>query len=221
MAHLTPQEIGKQIAELRKKRNLTQLELARELHTNRSSINMWERGERELKAGDIQLIADYFDVTADRLLYGREAENVDIYRVTGLSQTAIEALKRFNDEDVIYSTDGEAFEQGRCKSLSVALSSQEFLHIVSTLLSIDRGEPGYYNDAVLDRKNQYYECRLSPDMYINLLATRLTLVIDSLRRGEAGKLPDYPPWIRDMQEPISTFIQDHKERGTGNGEERE
>ena len=41
---LNTQEIGKKIAELRKKHNMTQMELADEMEVSYQAISNWERG---------------------------------------------------------------------------------------------------------------------------------------------------------------------------------
>ncbi len=52
---------------LRKERNLSQQELAKLLSTSKSSINMYERGEREPGLEMLEQIADFFNVDLDYL----------------------------------------------------------------------------------------------------------------------------------------------------------
>lgn len=56
------------LKELRQSKNLTQQKLADYLKTSKSSINMYERGEREPGLEMVETIADFFNVDLDYLL---------------------------------------------------------------------------------------------------------------------------------------------------------
>ena len=60
--------IGEKIAELRKKENLNQSELAEKLKINQSVLNRIENGTRPLKDDEIKQIASFFGVSSDFLL---------------------------------------------------------------------------------------------------------------------------------------------------------
>ncbi len=194
MAQQPKQGIGKRITDLRKRDKLTQEELAGALNTNRSSLNMWERGQRELKAGDLQEIADYFGVTVDYLIYGREAPYIDIYRATGLSQAAIEALKQFKVDD--HFVGNETKTAGNCDALSKALANSSLLNILSLMMRVRQKEPGYYESAILSDDGNFYLAELSPDSYISILFHRLQLIIHAIRKGDESAFAPYPPAIR-------------------------
>lgn len=53
---------------LRTSRELSQMDLAKELKISKSSINMYERGEREPGIETLEAIADFFNVDLDYLL---------------------------------------------------------------------------------------------------------------------------------------------------------
>lgn len=53
---------------LRNQRRLSQQFLADQLGLSKSSVNMYERGEREPKIETLELIADYFNVDLDYLI---------------------------------------------------------------------------------------------------------------------------------------------------------
>ena len=53
---------------LRTSKQMSQMELAKQLKTSKSSINMYERGEREPGIETLEKIADYFNVDLDYLL---------------------------------------------------------------------------------------------------------------------------------------------------------
>lgn len=56
------------LKELRCSRRLSQKELADLLKISKSSINMYERGEREPKLDTLEAIADFFNVDMDYLM---------------------------------------------------------------------------------------------------------------------------------------------------------
>lgn len=61
---------------LRKEHNLSQMELARQLGcVSKSSVNMYERGEREPSFETLEAIADYFNVDLDYLLGKSDVPN--------------------------------------------------------------------------------------------------------------------------------------------------
>ena len=56
------------LKELRKSKSLSQQKLADMIGTSKSSINMYERGEREPGLDTIEAFADFFNVDLDYLL---------------------------------------------------------------------------------------------------------------------------------------------------------
>ena len=56
------------LKELRKKRGISQLKLAMDLHMNQNSISRYETGEREADYQTLISFADYFHVSLDYLL---------------------------------------------------------------------------------------------------------------------------------------------------------
>lgn len=60
--------LARRIAEQRKKKKLSQTKFAEKFGVGRSTIAMWETGDREPDAETIQKLADFFDVTTDYLL---------------------------------------------------------------------------------------------------------------------------------------------------------
>jgi len=66
-------EIGKRIAWFRDKKGWSQKELAIRAGLNQSVMNRIETGERPLKAEELKIIADLFDVQSDFLL-GRSSD---------------------------------------------------------------------------------------------------------------------------------------------------
>ena len=56
------------LKELRKRKGLSQLRLATDLHTTQNTISRYETGERELGIDELIKIANYFNVSVDYLL---------------------------------------------------------------------------------------------------------------------------------------------------------
>ena len=61
-------QFNKRLKFLREDSGLSQSELAKLIQISKSSINMYERGEREPKFETLEIIADYFNVDMDYLL---------------------------------------------------------------------------------------------------------------------------------------------------------
>jgi transcriptional regulator with XRE-family HTH domain len=59
---------AKRLAELRKKKGLTQYELADLLNLTRGQVGNYEQGKRQPDFDILQLFADFFNVTTDYLL---------------------------------------------------------------------------------------------------------------------------------------------------------
>ena len=68
---------------LRRDHNLTQQALADRLGTSKSSVNMYERGEREPGFKTLEAIADLFNVDMDYLLGKSDVANRSISEVSG------------------------------------------------------------------------------------------------------------------------------------------
>lgn len=64
----TAEVFGRILCTKRKSKNLTQLQLSKELGVHASTISNWERGLREPDLDKIVLISKYFDVGIDYLL---------------------------------------------------------------------------------------------------------------------------------------------------------
>ena len=65
-------ELNEKIQELRRKRGMTQEELAQILHVSRTAISKWESGRGYPNIDSLKAIANYFSVTVDELLSGEE-----------------------------------------------------------------------------------------------------------------------------------------------------
>jgi transcriptional regulator with XRE-family HTH domain len=65
--------LGNRIAELRKKKGLTQIDLAAYLQISRQAYSSYETGKYEMDIKTLCLLSDFYDVTADYLIGRQEA----------------------------------------------------------------------------------------------------------------------------------------------------
>jgi len=66
-------EFNEKLQDLRKKKGLTQEELARELYVSRTAVSKWESGRGYPSIASLTQIAKFFSVTVDELLSSGEA----------------------------------------------------------------------------------------------------------------------------------------------------
>lgn len=64
--------LSERLVELRKERNLSQLELAEALNVSRQSISLWEKGSTAPSLDKLPLLAEFYDITIDELFYSPE-----------------------------------------------------------------------------------------------------------------------------------------------------
>jgi transcriptional regulator with XRE-family HTH domain len=79
---------NERLKELRKKSGLSQSELAQKIGISKSSINMYERGEREPGLEVLEAIADFFNVDMNYLLGTSDVSqnsNIDLQFLSILS----------------------------------------------------------------------------------------------------------------------------------------
>lgn len=75
--NLKPEEIGKRLKKLREDNSLTQEELAEILLCPRPSISYFENGVRWLDVNTLFKYMNYFNVSADYILTGKEAQDLE------------------------------------------------------------------------------------------------------------------------------------------------
>ena len=71
--------MNNKIKELRKKKKLTQEELAEKINVTKLTISRWERGERVPKSDKAQQLADFLGVSVSYLLGYSDYKNKDMY----------------------------------------------------------------------------------------------------------------------------------------------
>lgn len=80
--------IGEKIANLRKKRGMSQSQLAKELNIGTSTLGMYETGKRSPNPEMLNKLADYFHVSVDYLL-GREIKAEAYYELSNKEKNDI------------------------------------------------------------------------------------------------------------------------------------
>lgn len=115
------------IKELRTKANLTQTQLADELHVAQSTLALWENGNRQPSHEILIKLADYFGVSVDELL-GRE--------------------------DTIFTDDDFSNGVFKTKKVSITADEEEMLDKIREVINV-RGEKG--KDLIIDFCNMLLE----------------------------------------------------------------
>lgn len=80
--------IGEKIANLRKKRGMSQSQLAKELNIGTSTLGMYETGKRSPNPEMLNKLADFFHVSVDYLL-GREIKTEAYYELSNKEKNDI------------------------------------------------------------------------------------------------------------------------------------
>ncbi|GHU71201.1 hypothetical protein FACS1894184_17680 [Clostridia bacterium] len=86
--------IGGRIVALRNERRISQLKLAAELGIAASALLNLEKNVAELRVSTLVKLSDYFKVSIDYIILGVDSDegSLDIYRSTGLDDSALAAL---------------------------------------------------------------------------------------------------------------------------------
>lgn len=74
--------LGQILKEERKRKGLSQIELAKVLNTTQDTISLWELDKRKPQADDIILICQFFEISADYLLGLELLDGRKIYNIT-------------------------------------------------------------------------------------------------------------------------------------------
>ena len=85
-------KFGERLRFLRTSRDLSQMELAKSLKISKSSVNMYERCEREPNLVMLEVIADFFNVDLDYLLGKSDEQNKNALLRVGMDKHNIPAL---------------------------------------------------------------------------------------------------------------------------------
>lgn len=70
-------EFNKMLYDLRKKKGISQEELANEINVTRQTISKWELGESTPDMEKMIALSNYFDITLDELVLGRKPSSIE------------------------------------------------------------------------------------------------------------------------------------------------
>lgn len=95
--------LGKQIEYLRRKKGLSQAELARLLHISPSTIGMYEQGRREPPINILIALSEEFGVTIDYIVTGKVCTLADPRLLVQTEHTfdRIASLNKLSREDLL------------------------------------------------------------------------------------------------------------------------
>ena len=120
------QEIGENIAEVRKAQGKTQEDVANVLGFKRQTISKWEKGANGITIANIMALAEHFGVSCDKLLRGVEADNLEVHSQLGLEDRAIANLKSIIEVEVQSKLGLENIRS----VLNDVISSEAFKHLI-------------------------------------------------------------------------------------------
>lgn len=139
--------IGETIRTLRKNENLTLEELANKLNKmypntvnfNKGKLSKWENGKEEPKLSSLKILADYFDVSIDDIIYDAQLKQAakSIREISERSSDMqaqtyklyIQAFSKLNDDGVMelfkYANYLASQEEYKSKKISGSVDSKE------------------------------------------------------------------------------------------------
>ncbi len=109
--------ISKNIADLRKKKGLTQEQLAAALNISPQAVSKWETSISQPDTQILPLIADYFRVSIDYLFYGQDVPGDEIYEKIFKKVSAHSQMSRESYEDA-FAVFGYAHHGVSCGNLT-------------------------------------------------------------------------------------------------------
>ena len=65
-------EVANSIKQLRQEKKLSQDQLAEQLHVTRQAVSNWENGKTQPDVDMLTRLAEIFDVSVERIIYGKE-----------------------------------------------------------------------------------------------------------------------------------------------------
>ncbi len=91
-------EFSKKLYELRKQKGLSQEELASKLNVSRQTLSKWELGESTPDMEKLVLLSDYFHLSLDELVLGKEMENKTVIKENTMAKIMEERILTDNNK---------------------------------------------------------------------------------------------------------------------------
>ena len=173
--------LGEKLAELRKKKGISQEELADALSTSRQAVSKWERGESDPDINRLKDLAVYFNVSIDYLL-GYDVESTSV-------NNFIDRLSK--------SSKSGAYDISLENIKMIVLRNNNNFNLISA--SIEYLGDYYYakrEDGILDLLEQYLKKAIllyQPNNNRNINLNDLHLMVASLYelKGEYERAKEY------------------------------
>lgn len=133
-------EIGRRIAEIRKAASEKQETTAQYLNMVRSNYTKKELGQSAFSPYELAKLAEHFGVDCHYLITGVKASYYDIHEETGLSNFAIERLRRMSyaSESQILKRKGFADGESKLAAVTAPDSTFNFAAIIDAFLCADK-----------------------------------------------------------------------------------
>lgn len=162
---------GKFIKEQRKKKNLTQMELATKLNVSEKTISKWECSLGFPDTGLILPLCEALDISANELLSGQKLDDNETYRKK--AEENIFNLKRLNEKhtkfllllEIVLGVYAIAFMLGLSLFASFA-DLPDWARIVLIVASFVSIIPALHFCLLIERDAGFYECPNCHHKYI-------------------------------------------------------
>lgn len=90
---------AKKLRDLLEKKSISKTKLASELGVKQQTVSQWSDGFTTPELKHLKPMASYFGITIDELVTGFAPDNEELHLDIGLSNSAIEILKKLNKDD--------------------------------------------------------------------------------------------------------------------------
>ena len=205
---------AERIKELRKRKNLSLVQMAERTGVSAASLGFYEQGKRAPDINTLNMLCDFFGVSADYLLCRNNVDNPNIElqaigRITGLSNKAIQVLSDEATERGIIPLVNFLIEQE--KNISVSndddlheyLNSLPLLHLILLYLKTEIPSDARFvieGDGIKREDPQWYAnykalAKLHPATYVEKeqleSISRLLKSIKGLKKHH--EIEDYNP----------------------------
>ena len=149
------EKIGKFIAECRKEKGLTQVQLAEKLGTTDKSISKWENGVCLPDSSQYESLCNILNITINELFAGKKIKDEDYKNVAdeNLMQILKYKLYCLSDKSITFNEFGNALDR-----------MSEVLTILKSFSTKEEAVNFMMNETHLS----YEECSNAYDFYINL-----------------------------------------------------
>ena len=152
---MNQEKIGKFIAECRKEKGLTQVQLAEKLGTTDKSISKWENGVCLPDSSQYEFLCNILEITINELFAGKKIKDEDYKKVA--DENLIKMLKYklycLCDKSVTFNEFGNALDR-----------MSEVLTILKSFSTKEEAVNFMMNETHLS----YEECSNAYDFYVNL-----------------------------------------------------